>query len=150
MERRLLLGPSVFYVAPGSALSPSDSPFAQIPFEQMRSSFMFPFNPLFTRSVTFTFVKLVRFINWVKQVIDRDEGIGRMTELLDDRATRDDTSRFIVERLLRERRLVWYDESRRAFSDEPADQGLVASFFEKARGRKIKGFKSSRSILMDM
>lgn len=151
MEKRLLLGPSIFYLAPGSALCPSDRLHGQVPFEQMRSSFMYSINPLFPRTVIFTFIKLVRFINWVKQVIDRNQGIERISELLDGPAVPgDETSSMIVKHLLREKRLVRWEKKTGGLTEEPVDQSLVASFFDKSKGRCIKGFKSGRSVAMDV
>ena len=95
---------------------------------------MRPFNPLFPRSVTFTFIKLVRFINYVKGLLDRDDTITRMSDLLDDHAVLPDgTSREIIKRLLRDRRLVRYDTRGQRFVDEPVDETLIASFFERAK-----------------
>jgi hypothetical protein len=151
MEKRLLLGPSIFYLAPGSTVCPSGDAAGQAPFEQMRSSFMFPINPLFPRTVIFTFIKLVRFINWVKQIIDRNEGIERISELQDGPVTPGgEADRLIVKQLLREKRLLWRQRKSGSLVDEPVDQTLIAEFFKKGKGRKIKGFKSSRSVALDV
>jgi radical SAM superfamily enzyme YgiQ (UPF0313 family) len=82
MGSRLLLGPSVFYLAPGSA------PFREILGEawvphirELRSSAMFPANPLFSRETTYTIMQLVRFLNYVKERLDRVDGWSRLSEL---------------------------------------------------------------------
>ncbi len=79
MGQRLLLGPSIFYLSPGSPASASIEDAGSVPLQWMRSSVMLPLNPLFPRTVTYTFVKLVRFINHVKQLLDRHDGIDRGT-----------------------------------------------------------------------
>jgi anaerobic magnesium-protoporphyrin IX monomethyl ester cyclase len=152
MEKRLLLGPSIFYLSPGSSLCPTDKDGGpETPFETMRSSFMLPFNPLFPRPVTFTFVKLVRFINYVKQLIDRQEGITRMSDMIDNQGvSMDERGTVIIERLVREKRLVWYDAKSQLFVDEPVEQALIRVFFDRARGRQIRGYRSSRSLLVDV
>ena len=77
MDKRLLLGPSVFYLSPGSPLQRiARKRRERRPFRSMRSSVMLPFNPMFPRTVTFTFVKLVRFVNYVKQVLDASRHRG--------------------------------------------------------------------------
>ena len=55
-----------------------------------------------------------------------------------------------MERLLTEKRFVCYDAASRTFHDEPVDAGLVAAFFQKAKGAIIMGFKSGKSLLMDV
>jgi anaerobic magnesium-protoporphyrin IX monomethyl ester cyclase len=152
MERRLLLGPSIFYLAPGSPLCPTaGSEEKGVAFENMRSSFMYPINPLFSRDITYTFVKLTRFINWVKQIVDRDEGISSASELVDYlRSARDERSRVIVEQFLQKKRLMRYETGNGCFAEEPVDHQLIASFFGKAKGRKIKGFKTNRSLQIDV
>jgi anaerobic magnesium-protoporphyrin IX monomethyl ester cyclase len=151
MERRLLLGPSIFYLSPGSAICGTAGGDSDIPFDTMRSSFMIPFNPLFPRTVTFTFVKLVRFINYTKQVIDRNDTITRASDLLDGGTMlRDEQSQTILRLLLHDKRLVRYDARYHSLTDEPVEQRLIKSFFEKAKGKTIKGYRSNRSLVLDV
>jgi anaerobic magnesium-protoporphyrin IX monomethyl ester cyclase len=152
MERRILLGPSIFYLSPGSPLCPTGEwGDPRIPFETMRSSFMAPFNPFFPRSVTFTFVKLVRFINYVKQVVDRCDSITRASDLLDNSSIcGNEESRTILTRLLHDKRLVYYDTTVKSLVDEPVDQSLIKSFLDRAKGKKIKGYRSNSAILVDI
>lgn len=150
MGKRLLIGPSIFYLSPGSPLHRSIGR-TPIPFQSMRSSFMLPFNPYFPRTVTFTFVKLVRFINYVKQVLDRQTGITRMSDLLDHKVTgKDGRKEIIIRRLLIEKRFACYDLHRHDFRDEAVDASLVRAFFQKAEGARIKGFKTGNSLLVDV
>jgi len=151
MGRRLLLGPSIFYLSPGSPLSRTADWAARVPLPWMRSSLMLPANPLFPRTVTYTFVKLVRFINYVKQVLDSRGGATTASDLLDCKAApRDGRGQAIIERLLREKRLLYYDRERDAFCEEPVDRDLLRAFFEKARGRAIRGYRTDNSLIMDV
>lgn len=112
---------------------------------------MLPANPLFPRNVTYTFIKLVRFINYVKQVLDSHGGATRASDLLDcEAAARDGRGQAIIERLLREKRLLYYDREQDAFYEEPVDRDLLRAFFEKARGRTIRGYRTGNSLLMDV
>ena len=123
----------------------------EVPFRYMRSSVMLPFNPLFPRTVTFTFVKLVRFVNFAKQHLDNDAGIKRMSDLIDAKSTAKDLKkRAIVEALIRERRFVCYDPVAQAFLDEPVDAALVRTFFEKAKGSTITGYKTKNKLVVDV
>jgi len=151
MERRLLLGPSIFYLSPGSAIYGTAAGDSTIPFDTMRSSFMIPFNPLFPRRVTFAFIKLVRFINYIKQLVDKQDSITRASDLLDSGTmSGDEQSQAILRRLLHDKRLVRYDARYGSHTDEPVDQRLIRSFFEKAKGRTIKGYRSNRSLVVDV
>jgi anaerobic magnesium-protoporphyrin IX monomethyl ester cyclase len=153
MEKRLLLGPSMFYLAPGSPLYATLSEAGQLPydFRHMRSSVMAPVNPAFPRPVTYTFMKLVRFINYVKGLVDKYEGPSRLSEILDTPEVMDNgVSHSVLTVLLQEKRLVRFDTTLQALADEPVDQDLVASFFAAARKGKITGYKTNRSIRIDV
>jgi hypothetical protein len=152
MDKRLLLGPSIFYLAPGSPfhrdLTGRDE--ETVPFRSMRSSVMLPFNPLFPRNVSFTFVKLVRFINYVKQVLDNNAAITRMSDLPDARdLSKDPRKRTVMETLVREKRFVFYDTKTSCFRDEPVDAALVDAFFVHAAGSTIKGYRTGNSLVID-
>ncbi len=151
MEKRLLLGPSIFYMSPGSAIYERDGKSQEIPLQAMRSSFMLPFNPLFPRPVTFTFAKLVRFINYIKGILDRGEGITRLSDLPDAGPnTRDARALPIIARLLKEKAFFCYDGKEEQPRAEPVEPVLVDAFFRKARGRTIRGFKTGNSLTVDV
>ncbi len=150
MGQRLLLGPSIFYLSPGSPIAASfDS--AAAPLARMRSSAMLPVNPLFPRSVTFAFMKLVRFINYTKQLLDRHDGISRASELpVIQAVAADERKQVIFERLLFGKKFVCYEPGRNGPEDEAADPNLVRMFFEKAKGMTIKGYKTDKTLLVDV
>ncbi len=151
MGRRLLLGPSIFYLSPGSPVSASLGGAGEVPFRSMRSSVMLPLNPLFPRTVTHTFVKLVRFINYVKQLLDRSGGIAGAGDLVHAGAVAADGRRQrIFERLLFDKKFVYYDLEQGRMIDEAVDHGLVRAFFERARGTRIKGYRTGNTLLMDV
>jgi hypothetical protein len=151
MGKRLLLGPSIFYLSPGSPASVSLDGAGEVPFPSMRSSVMLPLNPLFPRTVTYAFVKLVRFINYVKQLLDRHDGIARAGDLLNAEAVATDArKRMIFERLLSDKKFVYYDLDRGRMADEAVDQGVVRTFFERARGARIKGYRTGKTLVMDV
>jgi hypothetical protein len=153
MEKRLLLGPSMFYLAPGSRIHSDliETGESNYDFPHMRSSVMAPVNPMFPRSVTYALMKLVRFINYTKGFIDRHEGATRLSELIDvpDRVL-EGPSRSVLQHLLLEKRLTWFDTTLQSLMDEPADQDLVASFFAAVRHRRIKGYRTNRSVTIDI
>jgi hypothetical protein len=151
MGQRLLLGPSIFYYSPGSPAALSLEGAGEVPFPSMRSSVMLPLNALFPRTVTYTFVKLVRFINYAKQLLDRHDSIAACRDLVDtETVAADGTRRQIFERLLSDKKFVYYDRGQGRLVDEPVDQELVRQFFEKARGGRIKGYRTARTLVMDV
>ena len=84
MGKRLLPGPSVYYLAPGSPLfNASIGNDWQKYIKVMRSSALYPSNPLFPRETLFTFMKLTRFINLVKNIIDQNPSITQLSDIID-------------------------------------------------------------------
>jgi hypothetical protein len=153
MGKRLLLGPSMFYISPGSpyheSLLHDSGPYNA--FRLMRSSVMFPANTQFPRSVTYAFMKMVRFINYVKGLIDRHEGLNRLSDLIDnEEAIPDEHSRYIFKCLIQDKHLIWYNTAQNCFVEEPGEQDVIASFFENAKATNIRGFQTSRSIVVDV
>ena len=150
MGKRLLLGPSIFYLAPGSKAFREIVDSAWEPYIQlMRSSVMFPANPLFPRETTYTLMKLVRFINYVKQAVDRSADLHGVSDLVEALQPGKPYEREIVRRLLAERRFTWYGVKEQTFREEPQNSELVEFFFRKARGLEIRGFKTGKSVKMD-
>ena len=151
MGKKLLLGPSIFYLAPGSAA------FGEIVGSQrepnvklMRSSALFPANPLFPREVSYTLMKIVRFINYVKRVVDRQSEVKALSDLVDALPPGKPYEGEIVGRLLAQKRFTWYGIKEQAFREEPQDQELVRLFFRKARGLGIRGFKTGNGVKVDV
>ncbi|MBA4417191.1 MAG: hypothetical protein C0392_04680 [Syntrophus sp. (in: bacteria)] len=148
MGKRILPGPSLFYLAPNSPI------FNEVvgddwegAIKSMRSSAMVPVNPLLPRETLFTFMKLVRFINYVKQIIDREPGLKTLCEVpmapaLENRPI----DREILSALISERRFKYYDVKEKRFLKEPLDEGLERLFFRKAEGMTIRGFKTMNSL----
>lgn len=149
MGKRVLPGPSIYYPAPGSSLfnSPSDGSIPE--FRYCRSSVMFEANPVFTRKTTYTFMKLVRFVNMLKSLIDETPGASSVTDLAGAaRMKKDARNRYIFEALLKEKRFLAFDAGAHDFVEELQDRNLVAAFFEAMRGRTIKGFRMHNEIRM--
>ena len=151
MGKRLLPGPSVYYLAPGSALFDSIcGPQWQQHIKDMRSSALFPSSPFFPRETLFTFMKLTRFINFAKSAIDSDPSIKELADIPDAQIckTRPHDAH-IVKTLITEKRFLRFDSRLDGYIDEPQDKNLLSRFFEKSRGKTIKGFKTNRNILFD-
>ncbi len=56
----------------------------------------------------------------------------------------------IFERLLLDKRFVYYDPEQGCTADEPVDHALVRMFFERAKGTKIKGYRTGKTLMMDV
>ncbi len=149
MGKRVLPGPSIYYPAPGSSLFNSLSGGSIPEFRYCRSSVMCETNPVFTRKMTYTFMKLARFVNLLKSLIDETPGASCMADLAGAaRMKKDVRSRYIFETLLKEKRFLAFDAGTHDFVEELQDTKIVAAFFEAMRGRTIKGFRTHNRIRM--
>jgi len=152
MGKRLLPGPSIFYMAPNTPLF--DNLFGndwERRIKSLRSSFMYPANPLFQRDTTFTLVKLVRFINLIKQMLDKDGTLKRLRDLPGMLAgNKESLDKHILTELIQNKRLICYDLRERTYTDEKQDSALINLFFKKAKGSIIKGYKTANSLICDV
>ena len=149
MGKRVLPGPSIYYPAPGSPLFDLACGDPASSFKYCRSSVMFEANPAFPRKTTFTFMKLLRFINVLKSLIDDSPGASGVDDLFTaPRMRRDQRSGSIFQTLLEEKLFTAFDVRTDAFVEEIQDKELVAAFFGAIRGRTVKGFRTHNRITM--
>ena len=152
MGKRLLPGPSVFYLAPGSPLFDTAGANNQdLAMRSLRSSYMMEVNPLFPRDAIYTFMKLTRFINFVKNCLDHEPSLGRLSDLTQFlKSGKEEIDKEIFRTLLLEKRLIRYDVGKRTFVDEPQDRNILEHFFGMAKGTMVKGFKTDSSLILDV
>jgi anaerobic magnesium-protoporphyrin IX monomethyl ester cyclase len=153
MGKRLLLGPSIFYLAPNSKayhqFAANNEDAAQ-QFKLMRSSAMVPVNPNLPRDSLYTLMKLVRFVNLVKRLLDGPDAPKRLSDILEIPAIiKNNRDKTILATLLNEKRLIWFDSSRNDFVPEPHNSNLVKFFFNRAKNKPIRGFKTMNKLLVD-
>jgi len=111
---------------------------------------MFPATPSLPRDTLYTFVKIVRFVNFVKSVLDREGQCGHLRDLLElPFLVKNPRDAEIFAGLILQRRLLCYDLNLHGFVEEPHDKGLLQRFFEQAHGKAIKGFKTGNSLIID-
>jgi anaerobic magnesium-protoporphyrin IX monomethyl ester cyclase len=153
MGQRLLLGPSIFYLAPNSEAYNSfvagNEGSAQ-QFKLMRSSAMVPVNPNLSRDSLYTLMKLVRFVNLVKRLLDGNDAPTRLSDILEmPDIAKNERDKKILATLLNEKRLIWFDGSRGTFVPEPHDSDIVRLFFDRAKNKPIRGFKTINELVVD-
>lgn len=147
MGKRVLPGPSIYYPAPGSTLFENLRGGPPC-FRYCRSSVMFEINPAFPRKTIFTLMKLLRFINVLKSLVDDNPGASAMGDLDNFRRMgKNPHFEHIFATLLREKRFIAFDARTNSFVEEIQDRDLVARFFREMQGRKIKGFKTLNQIV---
>ncbi len=143
MENKVLLAPSIYY------LSPQSYDFKKYykgeEYKYFRSSALKSPNPLFKEIVIYTFLYLSRFINYIKNAIDFYE-IGALEDL--SYLAKDEREKEIIRKFLLEKKFYYYDEKLGDYFLEPLDQDLLKTFFEKAKGKKITGYKKNKFIYL--
>ena len=153
MGQRLLLGPSIFYLAPNSEaynrfVAGNDGSAQQ--FKLMRSSAMVPVNPNLSRDNLYTLMKLVRFVNLMKRLLDGNDPPTRLSDILEmPFVAKNERDKKILATLLNEKRLIWFDGSRSDFVPEPHNCDLVNLFFDRAKNKTIRGFKTMNQLVVD-
>lgn len=117
----------------------------------MRSSALYSSNPLFSRETLFTFMKLTRFINHVKDIIDQNPSIARLSDIINAPAiTSKPHDVHIFKTLISDKLFVWYDKEKEDYTEEPQDRNLVVHFFEKMENRPVRGFKTMNTLVVDV
>ncbi len=151
MGKRVLLGPSIFYLAPGSPIfDEASGSFREEGARTFRSSYMLPASPLVPREAIFTIMKLVRFLNAVKRILDGHPGLERLSDIAGSQFRRNRHDDVIMRSLLMEKRFIAYDRKIQNYVDERQDKGLIAHFFKRISRATIKGFKTAHSLIVDL
>jgi anaerobic magnesium-protoporphyrin IX monomethyl ester cyclase len=156
MKRRVLPGPSAFYMAPGSDIFARQQGKAEVfcPGEEMmkrmRSSALLPANPLLPRTTLYTLMMLARFVNFTKLLLDDNPGMERLSEIMELRFSgRHSSYGEIISALLKEQRLIAFDTTTGEYVEVLQDRDLIGQFFAMARGTSVKGFKTTRTLVVD-
>lgn len=140
-EKRVLLGPSVYYLSPGSsAFKDFVNSEKQLNFKYARSSALYPLNKDFDSVKLATYLKLTRFINYIKSVIDKSSKDLHIKEVVDKQKKENNLEGLILESLIKERKLISYDKKRKTFMNDKFDKNSVYNLLRKMKF--IKGFKS--------
>jgi hypothetical protein len=152
MGKRLLLGPSIFYLAPNSETYDqvfNVNGYTGQQFKLMRSSAMVPVNPYLPRDILYTFLKLVRFVNLVKRLLDGSDAPQKLSDIPEMKSLiKNFRDRTILATVINEKRLVWFDSSCGDFVVEPHSSDLVKLFFYRARNKPIRGFKTMNQLVV--
>jgi anaerobic magnesium-protoporphyrin IX monomethyl ester cyclase len=150
MGQRVLPGPSVFYLAPGSPIFDNDvfGGSALEPF-RMRSSALTVVDPEFPRARIATLMRLSRFIGFVKRLLDQGVHADTLEDLAREASLRDDgPAAEILRTLIADQKFVGYDGNTGRFVDLVQDRALVGAFFTAARGRAITGFRTKNRLAL--
>lgn len=140
MEKRALLAPSVYYLAPSS--KEFKNYYKGENFKYFRSSSLYPYNN-FNQKTLYTLLILARFINYIKMKIDKFE-INFLEDLLD--ISKDEIEKEILKKLLKENKFYFYDKNLKFFKEEPIETELANYFIKKIKGKKIKGYKKGKFL----
>jgi radical SAM superfamily enzyme YgiQ (UPF0313 family) len=138
-QRRCLLGPSIYYLSPNNPLVNDvlGEDWVQKT-RYMRSSILLPVTKEFSRQSLFTFMKLIRFVNFLKRMVDERRSDISLLDLGLSRKEDDE----IFKTLVREKRFIAYDTEKKEFFEEKVEREIVEDFFNEMEGKKIKGYKT--------
>ncbi len=141
-EKKVLLGPSIFYLAPGSkAFYDYLTNYKSFNMKYARSSAIFPVNKTYGRKEIVTLIKLTRFINFIKKHIDL---IGRDTNIYDlTKELKNSVDKTIMAALLKDGKLISYNKSKKTYEKENFSEEVVKDFLKNlkyVRGYKTKHF----------
>lgn len=141
MEKRTLLAPSVYYLAPFS--EEFKNYYKGEDFKYFRSSSLYSYNPNFNQKTLFTLLLLARFINYIKMKIDKFE-INAFEGLIE--ISKDEIEKEILKKLLKEKKFYFFDEKFKIFKEEPVELEIINHFFKRFKDEKIKGYKKHKYL----
>jgi radical SAM superfamily enzyme YgiQ (UPF0313 family) len=138
-EKKVLLGPSIFYLSPGSrAFYDYLTNYKNFDFKYARSSAIFPVNNTYGRKEIITLIKLTRFINFVKKHIDfigKDTNIFELTDSL-----KDSVDKTIMTTLLKEGTLISYNKAKKKYEKDNFSEKVVKDFLKSLKF--VMGYKT--------
>lgn len=133
-RQKVLLGPSVYYLSPGSpSFQDYQELHGKINFKYARSSALYPASQEFDTIKLATYLRLTRFINFVKSVIDDVGKSMNISELIDHLKREEPINGTIVEVLIKEKCFISYDRGRRQFVKDIFDKNIVAVLFDRLK-----------------
>lgn len=140
-EKKVLLGPSVYYMSPGShAFIDHKKNGSNINLKYARSSALYPLNKDFTSVKLSTFLKLTRFINYIKSVIDNSGKNINIKELIEKQKRENGLEGIILETLIKDKKFISYDNRQKIFLNDVFDRDAVYNLFNKLRF--VRGYKT--------
>jgi radical SAM superfamily enzyme YgiQ (UPF0313 family) len=141
-EKKVLLGSSVYYLSPGSpAFKNFLNEHGRFNLKYARSSALLPSNNFFTPVKLATYLKLSRFINYVKSILDSTSSDLSITDILKVIENKNPLDYEILKSLIIEKRLISFEKHSRKFKADPFDRDAVLGLLNKLKF--IKGYKSN-------
>lgn len=140
-EKKVLLGPSVYYMSPGSlAFFDHKKTKDDINLKYARSSVLYPLNNDFSSIKLATYLRLTRFINFVKSAIDKSKRDIHIGELIINQKREDQIKGLILEKLINHDKFISYDKKNKKFIEDVTDNNAVLNLRKNIRF--IKGYKT--------
>jgi len=140
-QKKVLLGPSIFYLAPGSkAFYEYLTNYKNFNMKYARSSAIFPVNNTYGRKEIVTLLKLSRFINFIKKHIDL---IGRDINIYDlTKELKDSVDKTIMTALLKEGKLISYNKAKKTYEKDNFSEEVVQDFLKNLKF--VRGYKTKQ------
>ncbi len=140
-EKKVLLGPSVYYLAPGSKIYENYvKKYGRIDFKFARSSVLFPVNKNFDVIALATFMRLTRFVNYIKSLLDKYGQDFHIKELMKVVMNKKEIDGKILETLIERKTFISFDKTKKKFYEDYSKKYIIEDFLSKLRF--IRGYKS--------
>lgn len=146
-EKKVLLGPSIYYLAPGSTLFNNFVKKVGMPdYRHFRSSALFPCTAEFTQKRLATLFKLARFVNFIKAILDKYAENLDVESIFNVIEKKNKVDFYILKSLLEQKVFLCYDNKQDKFLIEESDYEVITRFFDKVK--VIKGFKTAYEMTL--
>lgn len=141
-EKKVLLGPSVYYLAPGSKIYEDfTKQQGKISYKFARSSALFPVNRYFDSVALATFMRLTRFINYIKSLVDEYGKDVYIKELIKKELVKREIERRILNALIEKKIFISFDKRQNKFYEDLSKKDVTENLLSKLQF--IKGYKSA-------
>lgn len=140
-EKKVLLGPSVYYLSPGStAFNDFYKQHSNLNLKVARSSALYSVNNCFNSIKLATYLRLTRFVNYIKSIIDEAKSDMHIKELISYVGQKDMLEYEILQTLINEKKFISYNRGLKKFEEDLYETDAVLELLKNLKF--IKGYKS--------
>ncbi|MCX7770955.1 MAG: B12-binding domain-containing radical SAM protein [Proteobacteria bacterium] len=133
-EKQVLLGPSVYYLAPGSNIyNKIIKKRGIINLKYTRSSALYQVNEDFDTKTLATFLRLARFVNYIKSIIDQEERDLHVDDFLRLITRKNRLDGIILKALFEKQIFISFDKKNNVFYEDAFDREVIKKFLSQLK-----------------